>query len=90
MHGHQDVPDGGRWVPTFWSDAQPGDTIRMAADGASRLIVDRDYPESWARNLRIVFRDGVERVGKTQRVEIWDTDGSVSRRVQDLSVQGIR
>jgi len=84
VHAHQGGRGGGWWVPTFWTDTRPGDTIRMDEDGPSRLIVDRDYPDSWVRNLRIIFRDGIARVGKTQQVEVWDTDGSVSRRVQDL------
>lgn len=90
MHAHQTASGGGWWVPTFAADSQPGDTVRLAEDGPARLIVDRDYPDSWARNLRIVFRDGAELVGKTAKVEIWDTDGRVTRRVQDLSAQAIR
>jgi hypothetical protein len=89
VHAHQDA-SGGRWVPTFANDVQPGDTIRLAEGGPARLIVDRDYPDSWARNLRIVFRDGTELVGKTQRIEIWDTDSIVTQRIQDLSAAAIR
>lgn len=92
MHAHQDGPGGGRWVPTFATDTRPGDTIRLAEDGPARLITFRDYPDSsWVRNLRITFAGPVtEKIGKTRKVEIWDTDGSVSQRVQDLSAQGIR
>lgn len=90
---HADLDDGGRWVPTFASDSQPGDTIRLAQDGPTRLIVDRDYPPS-GRDLTLTFIERDKRVdvlvGKTQGIEIWDTDGSVSQRVLDLSAQGIR
>jgi hypothetical protein len=74
----------GRWVLTFGVDSVPGDVIRMSG-GPERRIVDRDYPDVWIPVLRMVFSDGTESVPKLGKVEIWDPDGSVSRRVQDIS-----
>lgn len=95
MNAHPgDLDDGGRWVETFATDCQAGDTVRLTDDRPRHLIVERDYPPSWARNLRLSILDGdkvVDRaIGKTAKIEIWDTDGSVTQRVQDLSAQAIR
>jgi hypothetical protein len=82
--------DGGRWVPTFAADSRPGDKIRMVGK-PDRRIINRDYPDVWRPVLRVEFPGGVvETIAKTRPVEIWDPDGSVSQRVQDLSAAAIR
>jgi hypothetical protein len=87
----QTSPDfAGRWVPTFAADGRPGDVIRIPGEPARRLVW-RNYPNFWAPNLRLVFPGDVTRtIPRSRLVEIWDADGSVSQRVQDLSARAIR
>ncbi|GAB2836285.1 hypothetical protein GCM10027176_45740 [Actinoallomurus bryophytorum] len=82
-------PFPGRWVPTFATDIQPGDKIRI--DGKTeRYVIGRDYPPSFRAAFRIEYTTGAEGIYKTDLVEIWDEDGSVSQRVMDLSAAAVR
>jgi hypothetical protein len=79
----------GRWVSTFATDIEAGDRIRT--DGKTeRVVVERDYPPSYRAAFRIEYSTGPEGIRKTDLVEIWDPDGSVSQRVVDISARGIQ
>jgi hypothetical protein len=78
----------GRWVPTFATDIRPGDKIRR--DGVEQYVVTRDYPPSPQATFRVEYTTGGESIGKVSVVAIWDPDGSISQRVQDLSAAAIR
>lgn len=80
-------PGSARWVRTFACDVEPGDKIRVSRDGDERYVVTRNYPPVTEPSFRIEFAAGGESIGKLTSIEIWDADGSVSKRVQDLSAQ---
>lgn len=84
----ENASDSGRWVPTWATDIEPGDKIRRG--GAERYVVTRDYPPFTEPKFRLEYATGGESIGKLTTVEIWDPDGSVSQRVQDISAQAIR
>ena len=79
----------GRWVRTFATDIQPGDKIRIDGE-TERRVLGRDYPPSFLCAFRIEYAEGSEGIRKTDLVEIWDLDGSVSQRVMDISARGIQ
>lgn len=70
---------------TFATDIEPGDLIRR--NGAERRVVTRDYPPVTEPSFHVEYAAGDENLGKLTQVEIWDPDGSVSQRVQDISAQ---
>jgi hypothetical protein len=81
--------DSGRWVPTFATDVAAGDKIRI--DGKTEhFVIGREYPPSFRAAFRIEYSTGTEGIRKLDLIEIWDEDGSVSQRVQDLSAAAIR
>ncbi|WP_329243094.1 hypothetical protein OG417_45300 [Actinoallomurus sp. NBC_01490] len=88
MQAHQGSSAGGRWVPTFATDIEPGDKIRRG--GVERFVVARDYPSRHQPTYRVEYTTGGESIGKLAIVSIWDPDGSVSQRVQDISAAAIR
>lgn len=88
MHAHPGSSTGGRWVPTFATDIEPGDKIRRG--GVERFVVARGYPPSHQPTYRIEYTTGGENIEKLAIVSIWDPDGSVSQRVQDISAAAIR
>lgn len=74
---------GGRWVSTYASDIEPGDTIRR--NGAERHVIGRGWPPAYEPTFLLTYTDGSETVAKTAVVAIWDPDGSVTARVSSLS-----
>jgi hypothetical protein len=78
----------GRWLSTWATDIEPGDKIRR--DGDERLVASRNYPPVTQPTFRLEYGTGGESIGKLTKVEIWDPDGSVSRRVMEISARTIR
>ncbi len=77
--------EGGRWVPTFASDIEPGDRIRR--DGAERHVVGRTWPPAYTPTFELTCDGGSETIAKTAIVAIWDPDGSVAARVVSRSAE---
>lgn len=77
----------GRWVSTFATDTRPGDKIRRSEGAPERRIVDRNYPPVHQSTFHVDYADGGESIGKLALIEIWDPDGSVSRRVQEIKTR---
>jgi hypothetical protein len=76
-----DANTAGQWVRTWATDVTPGDLIRI--DGEHFRAVDRDYPGVVSPIFRITLPSGITKtLGKLTRLEIFDPDGSVARRVQ--------
>lgn len=74
----------GRWIETWASDSRPGDLVRLPGDEDARQLVDRYYSTDAFRFVA-VFPGGVrEPLVKSSRLEIWDEDGSVARRIQTI------
>ena len=72
-----------RWLRTWATDITPGDLIRRTPDGPSLRVVDRDYPGAYSPIFSIKLGNGqTESLGKLSKVDIFDPDGSVERRVQ--------
>jgi hypothetical protein len=82
-------PGSGRWIRTFACDIEPGDKIRISRDGDERIVASRNYPPVTQPTFRLEFGIGSEDIGKLAHVEIWDPDGSVGQRVQNISARAI-
>ena len=88
MHVFEGPPTrGGRWVPTFAADIEPGDRIRR--NGAVRHVIGRDWPPVYEPVFLLSYADGSETITKTAVVAIWDPDGSVSARVLSRSAEAV-
>jgi hypothetical protein len=71
---------GGRWVSTLASDIEQGDTIRR--EGKERYVVSRTRPPATQPTFRLEYGTEGENISKIARVQIWDPDGTVTRRVK--------
>jgi hypothetical protein len=70
----------GRWVSALAIDIEPGDTIRR--NGQERHVVGRDRPPAIQPTFRLEYGTEGENIAKIARVQIWDSDGTVTRRVR--------
>jgi hypothetical protein len=72
--------DAPRWLTTWAIDVRPYDRVRI--DGQELNVIGRYVPPFTSPLLRIRYPGGVKTIGKLSRIEIFDPDGSVARRVQ--------
>jgi hypothetical protein len=61
----------------------------MLRNGVEHYVLSRSYPPSFVTRFAVEYTTGAESLRKLDLVEIWDTDGSVARRVMDLSTEAV-
>jgi hypothetical protein len=85
----QDTPVS-TWIMTFASDSRSGDLIQMTGREQAQRLLTRTFPEA-SLTFEATWRSGaVEYIRKDRVVQIFDPDGSVAKRVRELSLEAVR